>query len=101
MLMLCVLSAAYVDLNEPKDKLSRLLANTQAREARKDANSSALISRNGSGPQDMVVARNAGEAKNARKVTQSFKAQKQMQRRMLKIGIIGNSQEHYRDMLLQ
>jgi hypothetical protein len=71
----------------------------QAREQKREANSSALVSRGKGLP--MVVARNAGEAKNARKATYGHAANKAYQKQQMKDSKARNSQKHFRDPLLQ
>lgn len=86
-------------MDDESNKISRVARALEARQERKDANSSALVATRGNLP--MVVARNAGEAKNARKDTKLFREQKRFNDHALKVGKIHNSQKHWRDPLLQ
>jgi pre-60S factor REI1 len=89
-----IAKTAYVDVAEPKDKVARLAAAMEAKAARKEMNSSALIPRKDGSSLPMVVARNAGEAKNARRDTVHVTHQKAWDKHALKVGKVHNSQKH-------
>ena len=49
----------------------------------------------------VVKAKSSGDAKYAQKATREFTELKARQRQMLRLGIVGNNQKHFRDPLLQ
>lgn len=87
-----MLRTAYIDLSEPVDKVSRLAAALEAKEARKQADSSALIPSRGGLP--MVVARNAGEAKEARKAQREFREVRKFNDHFTRVAKVHNHQKH-------
>jgi len=89
----------YIDLSEPVDKVARLAAAFDAKQARKTADSSALVASKDGLP--MVVARNKGEAKEARRSQREFREVRRFNDHFTKVAYVHNSQKHFRDPLLQ
>lgn len=100
-----VYKANYVPYMNGEAKQTKAARRLAGLEERRGGNSSSLVPvSGGSGAfgrgQQVVRAKNAGEARHAQAASRGFAQQKAQQRKALKLGIVGNSQEHYRDMLL-
>lgn len=89
-----ILFAAYLDIAEPQDKISRIAAAMAAKNARREESHSALVPRKDGSSLEMVVARNAGEARHAKRDTKLVTQQRQWDKHALKIGKVHNSQKH-------
>lgn len=85
---------AYLDIAEPQDKISRIAAAMAAKDARREESHSALVPRKDGSSLEMVVARNAGEARHAKRDTKLVTQQRQWDKHALKIGKVHNSQKH-------
>lgn len=85
---------AYLDVAEPQDKISRIAAAMTAKAARREESHSALVPRKDGSSLEMVVARNAGEARNAKRDTKLVTQQRQWDKHALKVGKVHNSQKH-------